>query len=310
MPPTDPYAVPPHDPYAPPPPPGPYAPYPGQPGTYPPGQPPPYPPPPPPPTYGQPPAPPSAEPYPPGPGYGAGQAYPPGQGYPGAAYAQPGYSAGYAAPRRPTDGVSIAAFVTGLLTLWPVAIVLAIIGIRRTRADAPVRGRGFAIAGLVLGIVWGVVSLVFLAAVISFLHSDSGRSVSGLIRGDRVLVAQLKLGDCFEWNGQQTYGPLTSVASQQCSGSHDSQVIMQADLDSQGSYPGTQTLAAEAVGRCRDAFRAIRLAHPGASGLQAFVMVPTSFAWSTGERSLVCGVRDASGSRTGSLAASSDAGTA
>ncbi|MEV7971689.1 DUF4190 domain-containing protein [Cellulomonas sp. NPDC089187] len=61
-----------------------------------------------------------------------------------------------------TDGVSIAALVTGIIGTGPVALVLGIIGLRRTGAGRR-GGRGFAIAGTVLGAVgilgWIVVGL-------------------------------------------------------------------------------------------------------------------------------------------------------
>lgn len=52
-----------------------------------------------------------------------------------------------------TDGFSVAALVFGILALVPVAVPLGVIGLVRTRHGAR-RGRGLAIAGLVLSTVW------------------------------------------------------------------------------------------------------------------------------------------------------------
>lgn len=122
-----------------------------------------------PPSQAYPPGPPYSQAYPPGqPGYG--QAYPPGQ--PG--YGQP---AGY--PYRGAgrvNGFAIASFVLGLAGFMLVTLVLSVIfgivalaGIRRTAE----RGKGLAIAGLVLSGVW-----VLLFALIIVIGATSSRSQS------------------------------------------------------------------------------------------------------------------------------------
>ena len=63
-----------------------------------------------------------------------------------------------------TDGVSIAALVTGILCCGIIPLILGIIGLSRTKGGKR-KGRGFAIAGLVLGILGtlaGVAAAVFL----------------------------------------------------------------------------------------------------------------------------------------------------
>lgn len=103
-------------------------------------------------------------PYPqPGAGY-------PGGGYPGGGYPQAPYSPNQyqAAPR--TDGVSIAALVTGILGTGVVALILGIVGLRRTKKNGT-QGRGFAIAGVVLGglgvLSWIVVGVLIGTAVVA-----------------------------------------------------------------------------------------------------------------------------------------------
>jgi len=118
--------------------------------------------------YGQPPVPaPGYGPPPvPAPGYGPPPVPAPGYGPP-QGYAQPsvqppgGYATGAPYPVRPTDGVSIAALVTGILSLGLVPIVLGIVGLKRTKANGT-NGRGMSIAGIVLG----GISLVFWSIVI------------------------------------------------------------------------------------------------------------------------------------------------
>jgi hypothetical protein len=113
--------------------------------------------------------------YPPaGAGYpAAGGGYPPaGGGYPPAGGGPYPYgSAPYPGPQAPgTDGVSIAALVTSLLGMNVVAVVLGILGLRRTKKNGT-QGRGLALTGLILGalelVAIVVVSIAVATAVVS-----------------------------------------------------------------------------------------------------------------------------------------------
>lgn len=95
-----------------------------------------------------------------------GAAYPPADttAYPPAGYGQPGY--GQPAPAtRGTDGMSIAALVTGILGLGVVPIVLGILGLKRTKANGT-SGRGLSIAGIVLGILSFIAWIVFAISIV------------------------------------------------------------------------------------------------------------------------------------------------
>lgn len=128
------------------------------------------------PTFGQPGAEqPGAAGYPHGQGYPPAPPYPehPGGAYPPGAYPPqyPTYPQSPYSPGPPqggrTDGVSIAALVTGLLGLGLVPLVLGIIGLGRTTKHGT-QGRGFAITGIILGALAIVASIVFaIGAIVS-----------------------------------------------------------------------------------------------------------------------------------------------
>lgn len=116
-----------------------------------------------------------------GPGYApAGQQYPAAPGYPqpGQPYPPvPGYPPGSPYYQRPrTNPVAIAALVCGIVQFFLLpfvvlnilgaapAVICGAIGMRQTRARGE-RGRGMAIAGLVLGIV-GLIIFVLIVALI------------------------------------------------------------------------------------------------------------------------------------------------
>jgi hypothetical protein len=109
--------------------------------------------------------PPSGDPY--------GQQPPPPNPYGAPSYpGGPGYGAPGGQPPK-TDGMSVAALVSGLLCCAPVSLVLGFIGLGRTKGGQR-KGRGMAIAGIVLGLL-GLVAWVGIAiagvAGVSFLDS-------------------------------------------------------------------------------------------------------------------------------------------
>lgn len=104
--------------------------------------------------YGQP-----AQPNP----YGGGGGYnpPPGGGFPGGPVNEP--------PK--TDGVSIAALITSFLCcLAPIGVILGFVGLSRTKGGRR-KGRGLAIAGIIIGIIVSLASAGIGAAI--FIFADS-----------------------------------------------------------------------------------------------------------------------------------------
>jgi hypothetical protein len=109
------------------------------------------------------------------PGYpGGGGGYPPAGGgpYPYGAAPYPG------PPASTTDGVSIAALVTSLLGMNVVAVVLGILGLRRTKKNGT-QGRGLALAGLILGAV-ELVAVVVIGIAIAVAVVTHGNQVDAL----------------------------------------------------------------------------------------------------------------------------------
>ncbi|WP_084129381.1 DUF4190 domain-containing protein [Demequina sp. NBRC 110055] len=111
--------------------------------------------------------------------YGASSAAPPTT--PPPAYGA-AYSYGQTGPAKPSyDGVSIAAFVTGLLGFAVVSIALGAVGLRRTAQDLR-RGTWMAVTGLVLGVIgtiaWAAAgtAMIMGAAFLSGLETSDGES--------------------------------------------------------------------------------------------------------------------------------------
>lgn len=163
--------------------------------------------------------------------------YPAYPGYPGQP-GQPGYPGGnppagggpypygaapYPGPQAPTtDGVSIAALVTSLLGMNVVAVVLGILGLRRTRKNGT-QGRGLALAGLIIGAVELVavigIGIAIVAAVVAHENDiDSMRDdcASGVMEACDDLYYDSEVGSDDEEFGRTCGGRTDGYAS--CTG--------------------------------------------------------------------------------------------
>jgi len=116
----------------------------------------------------------------------------------GSSFNAPG-AGGFQQPK--TDGVSIAAFVLSLLCCSPVALVLGIVGIVRTKGGQR-KGRWAAIVGLVLSIIGliGGVALIaagglFLSSVVSPEEAEVGQCVKIDEDDDTVLLREAECNE-------------------------------------------------------------------------------------------------------------------
>jgi Septum formation/Domain of unknown function (DUF4190) len=224
-----------------------------------------------------------ATPYAP-PAWGTGQPYPP---YP---------------PRpKPTDGVAIAALVTGALGIWPAAIVCGFVGIRRTRRFAPLQGRGFAIAGTILGFLGLLGTAVLVTVLVVVAHTQNARDTVALLRGDRIRTADLKRGDCFQTPQDLTFGIFSTVAKQDCTSSHSTEAIARSSLYADGPYPGQDVLRTRSDSDCSEALSEVQHQHPDAARVVLLQMVPSRRAWESGHATVICAVLDPTGPRIAKL---------
>jgi hypothetical protein len=217
----------------------------------------------------------------------------------------PPWDPGTAYPRRkPIDGVSVAALVTGILWLWPVALVCGVLGIRRTRSGSPQQGRGLAIAGTVLGLL-GAVAMVVIAVLVTGIavvaHTPAARNAVGVLRGERLRTADLARGDCFKMPVNLTFNVFSTVPKQDCSAAHSAEAIARSSAFADGPYPGTDLLRTRANSECEAALVEIQQKHPTAARLVLLQLVPSHGAWNSGRSTIVCAVIDPNGPLIGPL---------
>jgi hypothetical protein len=214
-----------------------------------------------------------------------GQAPPPGPGTaPGwAGEPTPGGRGYRAASTGRTSGWALASFILGIFAVVPLSVIFGFVGLQRIRRLGQ-RGRGLAIAGLILSVVWVG---VFVAATLASNNSATRQASSGKIthRGDLGVFA-LATGDCFD-NPANTQD-IETVTAIPCTQPHDSQVFAKFDLSGGNSaYPSAAALNKLADTGCNS--RTGSIDKPKTTpGMTIRVLFPEQDAWADGQRTVSC----------------------
>jgi hypothetical protein len=161
---------------------------------------------------------------PPVPAYG--QPGPPGvPGQP--AYGAPAYPSPVPGPAQPGKGMAITALILSFICcLDVVGIILAIVVLVRSR-DGQNRGKGLAIAAIVIGVITLVATVVLGALGVSYVK-------------DFKSIDSLNAGDCITAKGltDQSASGVTQIRGVGCSTKHDGEVLATGTLtaDEAASY--------------------------------------------------------------------------
>lgn len=212
---------------------------------------------------------------------------------PGVHYATPGM------PRSGTNGWAIASFVLGLFSVCVLGIIFGIVALSKIR-HVPQRGKGLAIAGICLSVVW-------IAGAIAFAAYESStaaqRSNTGqIIQNGHLSVAGLRAGDCFQnaAGNQPDTGDVIQITAVACTSPHNAQVI--AVLPVSGSaYPGAAAFKAQAEAGCKAEARAGLDRAQVSPSMHLLFYYPEQHAWIDGHRSITCVVADSGQDLTSSL---------
>jgi Septum formation len=201
----------------------------------------------------------------------------------------PGQPAPAPPRRRPTDGVAVAALVSGIVPAIPVTLVLgplALIRIGRSGA----RGRALAVTGLVLAGLWTVAAAIVAAAIITRPPPPKPVTLPA--------VFSLRAGECLNSGANGISG----VHVLSCAQAHDAEVFATFPLAG-SSYPGAAALQQRARQGCVSRLSGYLNPQLSATSLAQSYVYPGAGAWSAGERTVVCTVRSTSGPLVGSVRA-------
>jgi hypothetical protein len=179
------------------------------------------------------------------------------------------------------DGFSIAALVFGVIGGILLGLVFGIVGLFRTR-NGQRRGRGMAIAGIVLSVMW---TAVVVAVVVYVVTSSAQRDAAGEVtEGGSASFADVRVGDCVS---DLPSGVQYDVDVVPCAQPHRAQVFAIYDLES-GPYPGEEQAFATGETGCRERLPQELVASPQTADLQTYLYVPNEANWQNGDRQVIC----------------------
>lgn len=245
--------------------------------------------------------------------------------YPSGPFPPGSYTSGPYEGRPPRDGVSIAGFVTGLLGLVLVAVGLSIAGLART-AHGRRRGRGFAVAGLLLSVAWVAVGAVVVSSLLrspttttvavadvpsptatasppATTSSVSPSTPRRTTRAPRpvpprkLYVDQLRTGNCLVVG--RLGDSVLKVPVVPCRQSHDAEVVGVTQLP--GRRHGEAALEKLADRTCARLFRSYVGVDVDSSDHGYGWFGPTADSWKHGDRLVVCMAEEDGAHLTGSV---------
>ena len=190
------------------------------------------------------------------------------------------------APKPGTNGFAIAALVFGIIPVCFIGVVFAIVAlvqIGKTRQ----KGKGFAIAGLVLSGLWliGIVT----AGVIGSLDKADRDASGAVTKEGKILTDDLKVGDCF--NGLEDFKVGTTIASVTgvpCAELHEAQAFGEVPLKG-SKYPGTEVLQRQEQGQaCIDKLEEVAPKTFKAQNVGVIWIYPQKLSWKLGNHHLTC----------------------
>ncbi len=215
-----------------------------------------------------------------------------------------------AAPPSGTSGMAVASFVLGLLGIVVISailgIVFGIVALRRV-SGAQQRGKGLAIAGIVLGSAWLALGVVLIATgailgTVTPAQPSSSGSTHG--SGQHVDPFSLATGDCFD-NPTVTAGHITEVASvvqTSCTQPHNAQIF--ATFATSGSlldYPGSAKLTSIASNGCNARAKASLNDAMITNSMQIRLLFPLQTSWLAGHRTISCIIYSPTATMTASV---------
>jgi hypothetical protein len=195
-----------------------------------------------------------------------------------------------------SNGLAIAALVLGLAGIFPLAaiaaIVLGIVALVQLQRRIQ-RGRGMAIAGIVLGVLWLIGWVIVLVA---FVNDQPAHDPSAAVtEQSETFVDDLRAGDCFSYTGGKT-DEVDLVTVIPCASPHEAQVVITFELPD-GAYPGDDKVIDAAEKGCTDKGDPL-LTDRAYENLDPAFFYPDSRTW-PGDRTVTCVIEAPSGTTTG-----------
>lgn len=187
--------------------------------------------------------------------------------------------------------MAVWSLVAGILLIGPVAVVLAVLALRRI-GRRQTRGRGLAIAGLVLGSV-GTLALLAALVVGALTWTGTRPLASDVDSARRVHAQQLVTGDCLA--SLPADGRVDTVRVVPCAEPHTAQVVTLYEFSQDIIWPGQRAADFHVARAC-----VLDQAEVDA-GVTTVAWAPTARSWARGDRTGLCLAVVEGGGVTGSF---------
>jgi hypothetical protein len=173
--------------------------------------------------------------------------------------------------RRRTNPLAIAALVTGILALVPIAVGLGIAAVVQVGRRRDEEGRGLAIAGIAISGFWTFVVAVVAAAALSGVFDYSRE-------GNLDDAASTTVGTCLHKHPSRVVD---------CSSSHEQEVFSVPALQD-GPWPGEEEVDSEADDLCYYHFEKYVGISYDDSDFDYTFYAPSEQEWARGRHEVVC----------------------
>jgi hypothetical protein len=196
-------------------------------------------------------------------------------------------------PRTPrTSVLAVITLAFGILILIPFALIFGVLALARIRKTGA-RGKGMAVAGLVIAGAWIVVG-ASLAVVAILAHRAQHASIAA---PRQPAIFSLRTGQCLNSQPNGSAGQLIP-----CAQSHDAEVFAVFQLPG-NTWPGDIAAQHQADQGCLTRLTGYVNPQIASTTLTESYVYPGRQAWAAGQRNVVCEIRDTTGKLTGSVRA-------
>jgi putative regulator of septum formation len=195
---------------------------------------------------------------------------------------------------------------------WIVGVVLAIVVLVESRREGRDRGKGLAIAALVVAGCWTLVLVAGIAVSASSSDREGEPDLGTILDPEptsdpAVTPSKLRVGDCFDDPALVGLGPgddsvqANSVTMVPCERPHDLEAYEVVGLEGD-SYPGLKAVRRAADEGCGTAFKPYVGISYGRSDLDFWVYYPTERSWTLlADHAVTCVVGDPDAKTRGTL---------
>jgi hypothetical protein len=174
---------------------------------------------------------------------------------------------------------AILALVFGIVAFTPISIVLGIVALVQIPKNHQ-KGKGLAIAGIVISVLWVA---GFVALLVAIGPTEPERDASGQVTATTdTRPDKLRVGDCVS---SLKEGEVKDVQIAPCGGPNGGKVFAVFDMP-KGKWPGLSGVQAAAEKGCTDRYVASKQQADKPSDV--FYFHPVESGWALGDRGVVC----------------------